>query len=202
MDRSGAQCRVCASVKSSAAAMRWCSVPGSAAARIKVGGCEAKSLCPNAQTKTHVSTSLQSDHSRILQQVASTPRARPTVYAQRNAFPRPVLLLYAPQAPCQPIAKRHAAMEPLACKDQMRTQAPCKNGMRPLRPCLRVQVCNAGRRMPGEGSRREEPLIRQRQLHGSGACIVHSDGQRPAHRHTNACTSAANRHGCGGRACP
>ena len=126
---------------------------------------------------------------------STQPRARPTVYAQRNAFPRPVLLLYAPQAPCQPIAKRHAAMEPLACKDQMRTQAPCKNGMRPLRPCLRVQVFNAGRRMPGEGSRREEPLIRQRQLHGSGACIVHSDGQRPAHRHTNACTSAANRHG-------
>ena len=61
--------------------------------------------------------------------------------------------------------------------------------------CLRVQVFNAGRRMPGEGSRREEPLIRQRQLHGSGACIVHGDGQRPAHRHTNACTSAANRHG-------
>ena len=59
--------------------------------------------------------------------------------------------------------------------------------------CLRMQVFNAGRRMPGEGSRREEPLIRQRQLHGSGACIVHSDGQRPAHRHTNACTSAANR---------
>ena len=28
--------------------------------RIKVGRCEAKSLCPNAQTKTHVSTSLQS----------------------------------------------------------------------------------------------------------------------------------------------
>ena len=49
--------------------------------------------------------------------------------------------------------------------------------------------------MPGEGSRREEPLIRQRQLHGSGACIVHGDGQRPAHRHTNACTSTANRHG-------
>ena len=68
--------------------------------------------------------------------------------------------------------------------------------------CLRMQVCNARRRMPGECSRREEPLIRQRQLHGSGACIVHSDGQRPAHRHTNACTSAANRHGCGGRARP
>ena len=140
---------------------------------------------------------------RILQPVGSTqPRARPTVYAQRNAFPRPVLLLYAPQRQRQPAAKPQAAMEPLACKDQMRTQAPCKNGMRPLRPCLRVQVCNAGRRMPGEGSRREEPLIRQRQLHGSGACIVHSDGQRPAHRHTNACTSAANRRGCGGRARP
>ena len=62
--------------------------------------------------------------------------------------------------------------------------------------CLRMQVCNARRRMPGEGSRREEPLIRQRQLHGSGACIVHSDGQRPAHRPTPACTtSTANRHG-------
>ena len=145
--------------------------------------------------------------SRILQPVATTQLARPAVYAlQRKAFPGPVLLLlYTPQAPCQPIANRHAAMEPLctlACKDQMRTLAPCKYGVRPLRPYLPVQVFNARRRMPGECSRREEPLIRQRQFHGSGACIVHSDGQRPAHRHTNACTSAANRHGCGGPCVP
>ena len=130
-----------------------------------------------------------------------TARQSRSVFAAAKGVPmtRPVTPVHPTgQAPCQPIAKRHAAMEPLctlACKDQMRTQAPCKNGMRPLRPCLRVQVFNAGRRMPGEGSRREEPLIRQRQLHGSGACIVHGDGQRPAHRHTNACTSAANRHG-------
>ena len=157
--------------------------------------------CPNAQTKTHVSTSLQS-HFAAGGKHTLCPSCRASA-AKRVFMTRPVTPVHPTgQAPCQPIAKRHAAMEPLACKDQMRTQAPCKNGMRPLRPCLRVQVCNARRRMPGEGSRREEPLIRQRQLHGSGACIVHSDGQRPAHRHTNACTSAANRHGCGGRACP
>ena len=31
------------------------------------GGCEAKSLCPNAQTKTHVSISLQSEGSEVLE---------------------------------------------------------------------------------------------------------------------------------------
>ena len=164
-----------------------------------------RSLCPNAQTKTHVSMSLQS---YFAAHGHCTARQSRSVFAAAKGVPmtRPVTPVHPTgQAPCQPIANRHAAMEPLctlACKDQMRTQAPCKNGVRPLRPYLRVQVFNAGRRMPGEGSRREEPLIRQRQLHGSGACIVHSDGQRPAHRHTNACTSAANRHGCGGRACP
>ena len=164
-----------------------------------------RSLCPNAQTKTHVSMSLQS---HFAAHGHCTARQSRSVFAAAKGVPmtRPVTPVHPTgQAPCQPIANRHAAMEPLctlACKDQMRTQAPCKNGMRPLRPCLRVQVFNAGRRMPGEGSRREEPLIRQRQLHGSGACIVHSDGQRPAHRHTNACTSAANRRGCGGRARP
>ena len=157
------------------------------------------------QTKTHVSMSLQS---HFAAHGHCTARQSRSVFAAAKGVPmtRPVTPVHPTgQAPCQPIANRHAAMEPLctlACKDQMRTQAPCKNGVRPLRPYLRVQVFNAGRRMPGEGSRREEPLIRQRQLHGSGACIVHSDGQRPAHRHTNACTSAANRHGCGGRACP
>ena len=184
--------------------MRWCSVPGSAAARIKVGGCEAKSLCPNAQTKTHVSMSLQS---HFLQPVANTPCAPScrASAAKRTRSHDPSCDSCTPHRQHASQLRGHAAMEPLctlACKDQMRTQAPCKNGMRPLRPCLRVQVFNAGRRMPGEGSRREEPLIRQRQLHGSGACIVHLDGQRPAHRHTNACTSAANRRGCGGRARP
>ena len=95
---------------------------------------------------------------------STQPRARPTVYAQRNAFPRPVLLLYAPQAPCQPIAKRHAAMEPLACKDQMRTQAPCQNEMQPQRTSLRVQVCNAGRRL--HAARVRGAGVRQK--HGSG----------------------------------
>ena len=47
---------------------------------IKVGGCEAKSLCPNAQTKTHVSISLQS---HFAARGHYTTRARPTVYAQR-----------------------------------------------------------------------------------------------------------------------
>ena len=68
------------------------------------------------------------------------------------------------QAPCQPIAKRHAAMEPLACKDQMRTQAPCQNEMQPQRTSLRVQVCNAGRRL--HAARVRGAGVRQK--HGSG----------------------------------
>jgi hypothetical protein len=50
---------LCVGKKSSAAAIRRC-YRGEAAARMSGGGCEAKSLCPNAQTKTHVSMSLQS----------------------------------------------------------------------------------------------------------------------------------------------
>ena len=184
--------------------MRWCSVPGSAAARIKVGGCEAKSLCPNAQTKTHVSTSLQSDHSRILQPVANTPCA-PSCRASAAKRTRS----HDPSCtPCTPHSGSTSRLQSHMRQwhrwhartryiHRRRARMGCGPGT-----CLRMQVCNARRRMPGEGSRREEPLIRQRQLHGSGACIVHSDGQRPAHRQTNACTSAANRHGCGGRACP
>ena len=101
-----------------------------------------RSLCPNAQTKTHVSTSLQS-HFAAGGKHTLCPSCG--VYAQRS-----VPILHAPQAPCapcQPFAKPHAAMAPLACQDQMHTQAPCKNEMQPQRTSLRVQVCNAGRRL-------------------------------------------------------
>ena len=102
------------------------------------------------QTKTHVSMSLQS---HFAAHGHCTARQSRSVFAAAKGVPmtRPVTPVHPTgQAPCQPIANRHAAMEPLctlACKDQMRTQAPCKNGVRPLRPYLRVQVFNAGRRL-------------------------------------------------------
>ena len=125
------------------------------------------------QTKTHVSMSLQS---HFAAHGHCTARQSRSVFAAAKGVPmtRPVTPVHPTgQAPCQPIAKRHAAMEPLACKDQMRTQAPCKNGIQPLRTSLRVQVCNAGRRLHAAGVRsRRAAETRER------ACNAHSDGQR------------------------
>ena len=157
-----------------------------------------RSLCPNAQTKTHVSMSLQS---HFAAHGHCTARQSRSVFAAAKGVPmtRPVTPVHPTgQAPCQPIAKRHAAMEPLACKDQMRTQAPCKNGMRPLRPCLRVQVFNAGRRL--HAARVPAAVTWERGIQRTQQSL--SNGQRPGKQHPPACTSTANRRGCGGRACP
>ena len=113
--------------------------------RIKVGGCEAKSLCPDVQTKTHVSVSLQS---HFAAHGHCTARQSRSVFAAAKGVPmtRPVTPVH-PTAPYQPVAKPYAAMAPLACQDQIHTQASCKNEMQPQRTSLRVQACNAGRRL-------------------------------------------------------
>ena len=131
-----------------------------------------RSLCPNAQTKTHVSMSLS------------------------VAFCSPRPLHSSPVPQCMRCSERRASqlrsdMRPwnrwharTRCARRRRARMGCD-------PCGHVCAC----RCATHAGACQEPLIRQRELHGSGACIVHSDGQRPAHRHTNACTSAANRHG-------
>ena len=83
--------------------------------------------------------------------------------------------------------QRPAWAAPLACKDHMRIQASCKNEMQPLRASLRVQVCNAGRRL--HAARVRGAGVRQ--LRGSGHAThkrAVASAARPAHNHHHART--------------